>query len=148
ASRSGRWRRRSRRSSTPPTSWRARWCASSWTRRKPPDERLVGRQNHVIAEARRLDEREVAHLDRPRCHAGLAAVDQHQEMEFGIAMEQHVEDRPDGDLDAELFLYFAAQGFVGRFAGLDLAAGKLPVERHRLVFATLGEQNAAGGVAD
>jgi len=33
-------------------------------------------------------------------------------------------------------------------AGLDLAAGELPIERHRLILAALREQNASAGVAD
>src|ERR1035438_4678327 len=39
----------------------------------------------------------------------------------------------DGCLDAEFFLQLAPQGIAGLFALLDLAAGKLPFQRHHLM---------------
>src|ERR1017187_1014326 len=39
----------------------------------------------------------------------------------------------DGRLDAEFFLQLAPQGIAGLFALLDLAAGKLPFQRHHLM---------------
>jgi hypothetical protein len=37
-----------------------------------------------------------------------------------------------GDLDAQLLVQFADQALLGRLAGLDLAAGKLPQAGQRL----------------
>ena len=46
-------------------------------------------------------------------------------------------------LNAELFVQFAGQRLLGAFAGLDLAAGKLPQQRHRLIGTALADQNFA-----
>ncbi len=49
--------------------------------------------------------------------------------------------RADGGGDAELFFEFAGEGLFGGFAGLDLAAGKLPLEAHGLVGAALADED-------
>ena len=52
--------------------------------------------------------------------------------------------RPGGaNLDAQLLLQLSAERGLGRLAGLDLAAGELPVQGQRLVLAALGEQHLA-----
>ena len=43
--------------------------------------------------------------------------------------------------DAQFFLQLAAKGFRRRLTRLDLAAGKLPLKRKRLVFRPLTAQN-------
>ena len=51
--------------------------------------------------------------------------------------------RADGCLDAQLFVQLTGQRLLRAFARLDLAAGKLPLERHRLIRAALTDQNFA-----
>ena len=51
--------------------------------------------------------------------------------------------RADGGMDAQLFFQLAGQCLFGTFAVLDLAAGKLPQPRHRLIGASLTNQNFA-----
>jgi hypothetical protein len=43
--------------------------------------------------------------------------------------------------DAQFFLELAGEGLFGGFALLDFAAGKLPLERHWLVGATLADED-------
>src|ERR1035437_591496 len=43
--------------------------------------------------------------------------------------------------DAEFLVEFARESLFGRFAGLDLAAGKLPFEAHRLVRPALTDEH-------
>ena len=45
--------------------------------------------------------------------------------------------------DAEFLVQFAGQRLLGAFAGLDLAAGKLPLQGHRLVGTALADQHLA-----
>ena len=46
-------------------------------------------------------------------------------------------------IDAEFLTEFAMQGFGGRFAGLDLAAGELPLERMGLIRAAAADEDGA-----
>ena len=48
-----------------------------------------------------------------------------------------------GDVDTEFFLQFADQRRLRGFAGVELAAGKLPQAGHLLAFRPAGEQDAA-----
>ena len=43
--------------------------------------------------------------------------------------------------DAKLFLEFALQGLRRVFAGLDFSAGKLPLQRQRLIFRPLAAED-------
>ncbi len=47
----------------------------------------------------------------------------------------------DGGGDAELFIELAGEGDLGAFAGLDFAAGTLPLERHGLIGAALADED-------
>jgi len=47
----------------------------------------------------------------------------------------------DGGGDAQFFLELAAKRLFRALSGLDLAAGKLPQERHRLVWAPLADEH-------
>ena len=62
----------------------------------------------------------------------------------GTAVAIGVADRSDvvadGGVDAEFFGEFAGEGFDGGFAGLDFAAGELPLEAHGLVGAALADE--------
>lgn len=49
----------------------------------------------------------------------------------------------DGGADAELFVEFAGEGLLGALAVFDLAAGKLPLKGHRLVWAALADEDEA-----
>jgi len=53
---------------------------------------------------------------------------------------------PGADLsgDTELLIELAGEGLLGTFAGLDLAAGKLPLQGHGLVGAPLADEHLAG----
>ena len=48
---------------------------------------------------------------------------------------------------AELFFELARQRRDRRLAGLDLAAGEFPEQRHRLIGASLGQEDASFTVA-
>ena len=50
---------------------------------------------------------------------------------------------PDLCADAQFFLEFASEGLFRAFALLDFAAGKLPLQRHRLVGTALADQDKA-----
>ena len=52
----------------------------------------------------------------------------------------------DGGVDAELFREFASECFDGGFAGLDFAAGELPLETHGLVGTALADEEFAVGL--
>jgi hypothetical protein len=44
-------------------------------------------------------------------------------------------------VDAQFFIEFASEGLFGAFTLLNFAAGKLPLQRHRLVGAALADQD-------
>jgi hypothetical protein len=52
------------------------------------------------------------------------------------------------DVDADLLMQLAREGLVGRFAGLDLAAGKFPVAGVHLAGWALREEESAVGPLD
>src|SRR5689334_2645680 len=54
--------------------------------------------------------------------------------------------RTDGGANPQFFLKFAREGLLGGFAGLDLSAGNLPLQRHWLIGAALADEYEA--VAD
>jgi len=62
-------------------------------------------------------------------------------------VEDDVVDAADVGGAAELFVELARQCSDGRLAGLDLAAGEFPEQRHRLIGAALGEEDASITVA-
>ncbi len=47
--------------------------------------------------------------------------------------------RANDRLNAQLFIQFACQSLLGAFAGLDLAARKLPLRSHRLIWTALSD---------
>jgi hypothetical protein len=49
----------------------------------------------------------------------------------------------DDGCNAEFLAEFAGQSLFGAFAGLDLAAGELPLERHGLIGAALADEDLA-----
>ena len=51
--------------------------------------------------------------------------------------------RADFCVDSEFFLEFASKGLFRAFAMLDFAAGKLPLQRHRLIGASLADQDSS-----
>ena len=51
----------------------------------------------------------------------------------------------DGGSDVELFVELASEGLFGGFAGLDFAAGELPLEAHGLAGAALADEDFPGG---
>src|SRR5262249_42081369 len=111
--------------------------------RKTLDERPVRRQDVPAYQVGCSDPCEVGNLDGPRrAIDDPARIDQHHEIERRIRVEQHIPDPADRDRDAELFPELAHQGGDRRLAGLDLAAGKLPLQRKRLIRAALRDQNS------
>ena len=52
--------------------------------------------------------------------------------------------RADNCLDAELFIQLPRKCLLGAFPRLDLAAGKLPLQGHGLVWAALPDQHLPG----
>ena len=51
--------------------------------------------------------------------------------------------RPNFCVNPQLFLEFASKGLFRTFALFDLAAGKLPLQRHRLIGTALADQDKA-----
>ncbi len=47
----------------------------------------------------------------------------------------------DGGVDTEFFVELAGESFFGAFAGLNFAAGKLPLEGHGLIGSTLADEH-------
>ena len=65
-----------------------------------------------------------------------------------IAMADLRNPAADDGMDAEFLLELTGEGLLGGLAGLDLAAGKLPLEAHRLVWTALADENfGAAGLA-
>ena len=78
-------------------------------------------------------------------HAAEVAV--HGQMELGVVVFDGLEQASDGDVRFQLLAYLATQSLLGRLAGLDLAAGKLPPV-FPLAVATLRGEDASFGIAD
>ncbi len=76
-----------------------------------------------------------------------ADIERHQEMKIVIGVAGKGQRRQAGflDDDADLLMQFADQGRFRPLAGLDLAAGKLPLERHGLIGAALADEDLAIG---
>ena len=58
-----------------------------------------------------------------------------------MGVHQSIPDPPDPDAHADLLGELARERGDRRLAGFDLAAGKLPLQRQRLVGATLRDQH-------
>src|SRR5271170_6732164 len=77
-----------------------------------------------------------------------ADIERHQQMELGIKVTRECQ-RCEAlllDVDTQLLFQLADQTLLRPFAGLHLAAGKLPKSRHRFPFRTLREQHASVGI--
>jgi hypothetical protein len=113
------------------------------------DQRLVGRRHLVVAKLVRPDPGELLSL------LGLndalpapANIERHQEMEIriGVARKGKRREARLPDDNAEFLLHLPDQRFLGPFAGLDLAARKLPKARHCFSRGAFGEQHAPIGI--
>ncbi len=58
-----------------------------------------------------------------------------------IVVSNVSDQRADDGLDAQLLIQLSSQGCFGSFAGLDLSAGKLPLEGHGLLRAALADEH-------
>ena len=72
----------------------------------------------------------------------------HFDGECGVVVPKRRKGADDFGLAAEFFVEFAEQRVGGRFTGLDLAAGKFPLEGEMFVGRSLGDEDAARGVLD
>ena len=114
-------------------------------RRQVADQPVVGGQELIIG---KVFEADPAHL---LIDAGLDLAGElmhGKELQIdGAAMAVVVADvrdaRANGGADAEFLVQFADECLLGAFAGLDLAAGKLPLQRHRLIRTALTDQDFA-----
>src|SRR5690606_908322 len=111
---------------------------------QPAQGRLGGRQHGpdlqlaVWIDPRQLLTFHAARLALPSCD--LAEGQAHDVL--GVLVHIGDPGRGCGDLDIELFLQLARQGFQYRFTRFDLAAGQLPPAGPRLVGRTLAQQQA------
>jgi len=72
----------------------------------------------------------------------------HFDGERGVVVPKRRKGADDFGLAAKFFVEFAQQRVGGRFTGLDLAAGKFPLEGEVFVGRSLGDEDAARGVLD
>ena len=72
----------------------------------------------------------------------------HFDGERGVVVPKRRKGADDFGLAAKFFVEFAEQRIGGRFTGLDLAAGKFPLEGEVFVGRSLGDEDAARGVLD
>jgi len=72
----------------------------------------------------------------------------HIDHDRGVVVRETREGADEGDVAAEFFAQLAEEGGLRGLAGLDLAAGKFPLEGKVLVSGSLGDQHATGGVLD
>jgi hypothetical protein len=96
------------------------------------DEGLVGRRHRVVGEPGGAHPGEALSFPRRRGPRPFAAdVERHQQMKVGIGVGCKGErgETARCDIDAELLGELTDQRRLGGFAGVDLAAGKLPYER-------------------
>ena len=89
----------------------------------------------------------VGDLDGARRAVERAAIDEHVEIELGVGVEDDLVDAPTRAPQPSSSCSSRTERVDGRLAGLDLAAGKFPHERHRLIGAPLRQQDAARVVA-
>jgi len=89
-------------------------------------------------------------LDRTRRVTGREpdAVHQHVDVVARVAMKEDVPDPADLGANAELLGELAGERGLGRLAGLDLAAGKLPEKREILILTALREEHFACLILD
>ncbi len=71
----------------------------------------------------------------------------HGKVELGVVPLNSVQELPDGDVGVQFLSDFAAEGLLGRLAGFDLAAGKLPPVLP-VASPALGGEDAVLGVVD
>lgn len=71
----------------------------------------------------------------------------HREVKLGVVPLDGVQQFPDGDAGVQFLPDFAAEGLLGRLAGFDLAAGKLPPVLP-VAGPALGGEDAVLGVLD
>ncbi len=109
------------------------------------DQRLVGVGHRVVAQlvlAHPSERLTLARLGRAVPVAADIEQQQHVEILVGVRGEGEGDDRAARHDDAEFFLELADERRLGRLAGLELAAGKLPQARHRLARRPLRQQHA------
>jgi hypothetical protein len=87
-------------------------------------------------------------LRRGRTGGELTEEREQLDGEIGIAVNDGREWTEVRDGDAELFAEFAGKGGLGRLAGLDFAAGKLPLESEVFVRRALRDEHLAGGIGE
>lgn len=85
-------------------------------------------------------------LGRRRAGGEAADEGKHFDHHRAVVVHERREGAADEDGAPEFFVQFAGEGGVGEFAGLDLAAGKFPLEAEVFVGRPLGDQDKAGGV--
>jgi hypothetical protein len=107
------------------------------------DQTAIGNQEVVRGKLLKLDPANV--FEDLIFNLALELVDRKELQVYRTAVSIVVPDTGDALADfggdAELFIEFAGQGFFRTLAGLDLAAGKLPLQGHRLVWAALADQD-------
>ena len=110
------------------------------------DQRRVGRRHRVAAQV--LGPHPFQRLAVERLHEALpsaADIERHQQVEVVVSVAREGERREAGrlDHDAELFAELADQRLLRPFAGVDLAARKLPQALERLALRPLRQQHPA-----
>ena len=85
---------------------------------------------HVLKDAVGERAGKSIHAEEPQFHAAAILV--------GVNKTRDL--LADLGIDAEFFFEFALEGGDRLFAGLDLSAGKLPLQRKRLIFAALADE--------
>jgi hypothetical protein len=115
--------------------------------RETADQGDVGGQDFEAVQLGGGDEAQLRDLDGARLADERGRIDEHIEIELGVGVEDDFLDPADARAAAELLLDFAGQRVDGRFAGLDLAAGEFPQQRHRLIGAPLRQKDSPVGIA-
>src|SRR5437879_7802770 len=109
------------------------------------DQRNVRGRHRIIAQLVGADPGQLLALARDH-HAfpAPADVERHQQMKvvIGVARKSQRRQAWLADVDADLFMQLADQRLLRPFAGLDLAARKLPQARERLALRALCDQHA------
>src|SRR6202046_3709143 len=113
------------------------------------DQRFVGRRHRIVAQFGRPHPFELLSfpcLDEP--FPASANIERHEQVEVKVEMARKGQGREALLLDgySKFLPQLSNQALFGPFAGLDLAARKLPQYRHRLARRTLCDEHAAIGI--
>ena len=118
------------------------WGALCQMRQYLGDERIVRRRQLVTEQFARMDPDRLLTTDQLRLPCNVIAKEWVQpDGGVWIVVQDDREGESGLDFDVEFFPNFAHEAFVQRFAGVDLAAGELPIPPKDTVGEALTQQD-------